>query len=380
MIETAPAPVLGYDVPALPGLTEAEVQTPCLILDVDALERNIAAMQKAADALGVRLRAHGKMHKCADVARLQVAAGAVGLCCQKVSEAEAFVRAGIDDVLVSNQIVDPLKIERLAGLAARARIGVCVDDAANVAALSAAAAARGVTLDVLVEIDCGARRCGVAPGAPAAALAQVVAGSRGLRFAGVQAYQGSAQHIADFGERRARIDAAVADVRATLDAIAAAGLSCPTVTGAGTGTFGFEGASGLYTEIQCGSYAFMDADYARVHVEDGSPLPFEHALFLLTQVISTPAPGRAVCDAGLKVLSVDSGLPVVWGADGIAYARISDEHGVIEDPTGTLRLGDRLRLVPGHCDPTVNLHDWLVAMRGGVVEALWPVTARGKAL
>jgi 3-hydroxy-D-aspartate aldolase len=212
------------------------------------------------------------------------------------------------------------------------------------------------------------------------ALAQAVAAAPGLRFAGVQAYHGSAQHVRAFAERRDRIAAAVAQVRETVAALAAAGLPCETVTGAGTGTFAFEGASGVYTEIQCGSYAFMDADYARVLGEDGRPMAtFGHSAFVLAGVMSAPAPGRAVCDAGLKVLSLDSGLPVVQGRPGVTYAKASDEHGVLDDPGGTLRLNDRVRLIPGHIDPTCNLHDWYVAVRGGVVEAVWPVTARGKA-
>ena len=371
---------LGYALPALPGMAAEAVLTPCLVVDGDALDRNIARMQAMADNLGVKLRVHGKMHKSADIARRQIAAGAVGLCCQKLSEAEAFLRAGIGDILISNQVTDPAKVDRLARLAGQARLAVCVDDAANVAALSAAAVRHGTELGVLVEIDCGAGRCGVPPGAAAAGLAQTVAAAPGLRFEGIQAYQGAAQHVADHGDRRARIDAALAAVRQTLAALDAVGLVCPTVTGAGTGSFGFEGGSGLYTEIQCGSYAFMDADYARVRDEGGAPPPFEHALFLLTQVMSLPAPGRAVCDAGLKVQSVDSGLPVVAGRAGVTYLKCSDEHGVLDDPEGVLKLNERLRLIPGHCDPTCNLHDWYVVLRGDRVETLWPVTARGRAL
>ena len=369
---------LGYDIPALPGMAEAEIETPCLILDLDALEANIARMQAMADAMGVRLRCHGKMHKSADVARLQIAAGAVGVCCQKVAEAEAFVRAGIGDVLVTNEVRGPVKTDRLARLARQARIGVCIDDPAAVSELSVAAMAHGVTIDALVEIDCGAGRCGVARGAPAAAIASAIAAAPGLRFAGLQAYQGAAQHVADPVARGALIEAALGAVRETLDALKVAGLPCPTVTGAGTGSFAMEGGSGLYTELQCGSYAFMDADYARVAPVAGEP--FAHALFVLTGVMSRPAPGRAVCDAGLKVLSMDSGLPVVAGCEGVSYARCSDEHGVLDDPEGRLAVGDRLRLIPGHCDPTCNLHDWYVALRGGRVEALWPVTARGRCL
>jgi len=194
----------------------------------------------------------------------------------------------------------------------------------------------------------------------------------------LQAYHGSAQHLRATEERRAAIERAADAVRATRRAIEAAGIACPTVTGAGSGSYLFEVESGAWDEIQCGSYIFMDADYARN--EWTAPLPrFEHALFVLATVMSRPAPGRAVLDAGLKASSVDSGLPLVWGRDGLTYARASDEHGVLEIATGARapELGEKLLLVPGHCDPTVNLHDWYVCVRGGVVEALWPIGARG---
>ncbi len=373
---------VGYDVPALPGMDAAEIQTPCLVVDLDALERNIDRMQGLADAMGVRLRVHGKMHKSADIAALQIARGACGICCQKVSEAEAFVRAGIRDVLVTNEVRDPVKTDRLARLPGLgARTIVCVDDIANVAELSAAAVRHGAVLEVLVEIDCGAGRCGVAPGAPAVAIARAIGAAPGLRFAGLQAYHGGAQHIADWQARRGAVDAAVAMTRATVEALAEAGLTCGIVGGAGTGTYEFEGSSGVFNELQCGSYAFMDAAYGRVSDRGGAPMStFENALFILTSVMSLARPGRAVVDAGLKVQSVDSGLPLVFGRRDVVYVKCTDEHGEIDDPQGVLRMGEHLRLVPGHCDPTCNLHDWYVGVRGGRVEALWPVTARGKAL
>jgi D-serine deaminase-like pyridoxal phosphate-dependent protein len=307
-----------------------------------------------------------------------VAAGAVGVCCQKVSEAEAMVEGGVADVLVSNEVVGAGKLARLARLARRARIGICVDDARQIDALREAVSAEGVQLDVYVEIDVGARRCGVAPGVAALELARRIEASAGLRFAGLQAYQGSAQHVRTMGERRARIDVAIEAARSTRALIAAQGIECPVVTGAGSGSFMFEADSGVYDELQPGSYVFMDADYAKN--EWAPPMPrFGHALFVLATVMSTPEPGRAVVDAGLKASSVDSGLPTVWERPGLAYARASDEHGVIDVQPGTAApvLGEKLLLVPGHCDPTVNLYDWYVCVRGGVVEALWPITARG---
>lgn len=373
---------VGYDVPAVPGMAEADIQTPCLLIDLDALEENIETMRLACADMGVDLRVHGKMHKSADIARFQIEkGGAVGICCQKVSEAEAFARAGIDNILVSNQVRDPLKLDRLARLAKNRRVLVCVDDPSNVADLSGAASRHGATIGVLVELDCGQGRCGVLRPQDTVPVALAVRDAPGLEFEGLQAYQGSAQHIRDFQARRAEIGKATELAKEAVTTLNEAGLECRTVTGAGTGSYRFEGTSGVHTELQCGSYAFMDADYRRVLDEAGEPISeFRNALFLLTSVISNNRPGEAVCDAGLKVQSVDSGLPVVFGRDDIEYTQCSDEHGIIRDPGNALKINDKVRLVPGHCDPTCNLHDWYVGVRNGTVETLWPVTARGKAL
>jgi D-serine deaminase-like pyridoxal phosphate-dependent protein len=355
-----------------------QVDTPALLVDLDALEGNIARMAKAVGGGAVRLRPHAKSHKCAEIARRQVAAGAVGVCSQKVSEAEALVAGGVADVLVTNEIVGEHKVARLARLAREARVAVLADDAGNVAALDAAARAERVRLDVLVEIDVGAHRCGVEPGAPALALARDIAGCRNLRFAGLHAYHGAAQHLRSASERREAVAAAAESARTTKVLIERAGIACETITGAGTGTFLLESASRVFNEIQPGSYVFMDADYNRNAWEEGWPR-FEQSLFVLTTVMSTPAPGRAVVDAGLKASSVDSGMPLVHERPGVEYVKASDEHGVLSMAAGAKapRLGEKLLLVPGHCDPTVNLHDWLVCSRKGEVEALWPVTARG---
>ena len=373
-----------------------EVDTPALIVDLDAFERNLARMADFARAHNLRLRPHAKMHKTPAVALRQIALGAVGVCCQKTSEAMVLVNAGINDVLITNQVVGAAKLARAAQLALRARIGLCVDDAGNARAASTAAIDAGSALDVYVEINAGANRCGVAPGADALALAQVLAALPGLRFMGLLAYQGSAQHLRTPDERRAAITAAVEKTRSSRDLIIAAGIACPVITGAGTGTYQIEAASGVYNELQPGSYAFMDADYGR----NREAQPFEHSLTILTTVMSrtimssaansatSTADGtanRAVVDCGLKAHSVDSGMPLVAGdasgmrLPGLEYRKASDEHGVVFAPDGTAlpALGAKLRLIPGHIDPTVNLHDWIVAVRNGVVEELWPVTARG---
>lgn len=377
----------GYDVPAKIGDTLAEVETPALIVDLGALERNLDRMRTQAAALGVALRAHAKMHKSADIAHLQMTrGGAVGVCCQKVSEAEALLRAGITDILVSNEVVGAARLARLVRLAERGRVAVCADHPDQVAALSRGVLARraetgnpDLTLDVLVEMDCGSHRCGTTSIAASVALAKAIDEAPGLRFGGLQSYFGRAQHIYDPAEREQALRGSIALTAATRDAIRATGLTCDRVTGAGTGSFAIEGASGVYTEIQAGSYAFMDADYAKVRTPAGTtPGGFEHALFILASIISVSGDGRAVCDAGLKALAVDSGLPVAHGVPGVTVTGISDEHGNLADPQQRLPLGAQIQLIPGHCDPTCNLHDWYVGIRNGRVECLWPVTARGK--
>ena len=372
--------VPGFNVPAAIGMAIEDICTPALIVDLDAFERNVRTMAEFARKAGVRLRAHAKTHKSADIARIQIAHGACGICCQKTSEAEALVNAGITDVLVSNEVTDPKMIDRLARLCVKAHVIVCVDDSGNIDDLSAAAKRHGVTLECLVEIDVGAGRCGVAPGSAAVRLAQKIAAAPSLVFSGLQAYHGPAQHLRTFAARRDAIASAVAMTRDTVAQLDTAGLQCAIVGGAGTGTYEFEGTSGVYNELQCGSYVFMDADYGRVRDEGGAPLSsFANALFILTTVMSHAKPDMAVCDAGLKAQSVDSGLPVVFGRDDVTYTKCSDEHGVIADPNGALRINEKLRLVPGHCDPTCNVHDWFVGVRAGRVECLWPVTARGRA-
>jgi 3-hydroxy-D-aspartate aldolase len=324
------------------------------------------------------------MHKSVDVAHLQMElGGACGVCCQKVSEAEVFARGGIKDVLVSNQVRDPAKIDRLARMPKLgARTICCVDDLANVADLSAAAQRHGTTIECLVEIDCGAGRCGVTTTEAVVEIAKAIDAAPGLKFAGLQAYQGAMQHMDSYADRKAKIEIAVAQVKDAVDTLKADGIACDIVGGGGTGSYYFESTSGVYNELQCGSYAFMDADYGRILDADGKRIDqgeWENALFLLASVMSHAKADKAIVDAGLKAQSVDSGLPVVFGRDDVEYVKCSDEHGVVADPGGVLKVNDKLRLVPGHCDPTCNVHDWYVGVRGGVVETLWPVSARGKA-
>ena len=355
--------------PAKVGQRLEDVDTPALVLDLAAFEKNQKTLFDLVQNR-VRVRPHAKTHKCPEVAKRQVALGAVGMCCQKVSEAEAMVEGGVADVLVSNEIVGAAKLARLAALSRRAKIGVCVDNPENVRAIGAT----GANLDVYIEIDVGMRRCGVEPGEPVVALAREIQKFSNMKFAGLQAYHGRAQHMRSMEERHAAIEGAAQHVFHTKRLLEKAGIACPIVTGAGSGTFMLEVEAGAWDEIQPGSYAFMDADYAKN--EWAAPLPrFEHALFVLTTVMSRPNAPRAIVDAGLKASSVDSGMPSVWGKN-LNYTKASDEHGWIEGAPLPV-LGEKLLLVPGHCDPTINLYDWYVVVKDGFVVDLWEIKARG---
>jgi len=375
-----------FDLPpaARPGLPADAIDTPSLVVDLDAFARNVDRMQAAADAAGVKLRPHAKAHKCPDVSLAQIARGAVGICCQKVSEAVPFVRAGIRDIHISNEIAGRAKAALLAELARHARMSVCVDDVAQIDALAAALSAAGTTLDVFVEIDVGQGRCGVPDAAAALQLVDAIAKHPGLTLRGLQAYHGSIQHLRGWAERRdgaARAADRTGNVIARLEA---AGVHCDVVTGGGSGSVEFDLTSGVYTEIQPGSYVFMDADYGS-NAYTGS-LRFEHSLFIATAVMSVAAGDRVIVDAGLKSMAVDSGLPWIW-ADGapsaaLDYVSANDEHGIVKPRQADARqalppLGSRMMLVPGHCDPTLNLYDEIVGIRKGVVESVWPISARG---
>jgi D-serine deaminase-like pyridoxal phosphate-dependent protein len=365
--------------PADIGMHISEVDTPALILDLDRFEANLAHLQDLTRASGVRLRPHAKTHKSSRIARLQMEAGAVGVCCQKVSEAEAMVDGGVTDVFVSNEVVGPRKLRRLAALAGRCRLAVAVDALDNVVELAAAVAEAGTQLDVLVERDVGSARCGVRDSAAALALAQAIAAHDQLHFRGLHAYYGGAQHIHDYRERRAAIMGAAEQVRETVEVLEHAGLPVEIVTGAGTGSFPFEIETGLYNEIQAGSYLFMDRSYAAIEDREGRKTSeFAQSLFILATVMSRPEPDLAVVDAGLKAFSTDSGLPLVSDDEAMVLKRISDEHATISLPSGSsLALGQKIRLTPGHCDPTINMHEWYVCIRNDVVVDLWAIDARG---
>ena len=378
-----------------------DIDTPALVIDMDAMKRNLGRMAEFAKKHHILWRPHAKLHKSVLLAKMQIKAGAVGVCVQKTAEAEIMVAGGIHNVYISNQVIAPAKLARVAALtqavaAHRGQIAIAVDSLEGVTRLAQAmttartAGARpggnaATVIDVFVEIDVGQERCGVKPGPEVVTLALEIRKHPALRFAGLQAYQGKAQHLRSVQERRLAIASAAKAVDTARQLLEAEGLKPGLVTGAGTGSLVLEAASGVYGEVQAGSFLFMDADYAQNERDPAQP-QFEPALFVKTQVISTH-PTHAVCDAGHKSHAIDSGLPKVLAFDeksGLDYFNGGDEHGILRPSAGSTRLpslGKMLWLIPGHCDPTVNLHNVMIGVKGGlragVVQGIYPVDARG---
>ena len=377
-----------------------DIDTPSLVVDLDAMKRNLGRMAEFARKHHILWRPHAKLHKSVLLAKLQIKAGAVGVCVQKTAEAEIMVAGGVHNLYISNQVIAPAKLARVAALtqtvaAQGGQIAIAVDSLEGVtrlaqamtAARTSARAGSGAAtvIDVFVEIDVGQGRCGVEPGTAAVTLALEIRKHPALRFAGLQAYHGKAQHLRSAQERRLAIASAVNAVVMTRQLIEAQGIKPGLVTGAGTGSLVLEAASGVYGEVQAGSFMFMDADYAQNERDPAQP-QFEHALFVKTQVISTHS-SHAVCDAGHKSHAIDSGLPKVYAFDdqsSLEYFNGGDEHGILRPTAGSERLpglGKMLWLIPGHCDPTVNLHDVMIGVKGGlrngVVQGIYPVDARG---
>ncbi|MBT3350811.1 MAG: DSD1 family PLP-dependent enzyme [Nitrospinaceae bacterium] len=365
------------------GMPVRELDTPALLIDLDAMERNLGKMSERLAGSGLRLRAHSKTHKSPILARKQMALGAVGVCCQKVSEAEVMVAGGVEDILVSSEVVSLPKLRRLMALTRHARVMVVVDDPRGAELLSEAAREAKSSISVLVDVDVGQGRCGVPPGVPAAEVGKFVASLPGLEVKGIQAYEGKAQHVDGFEARRKVYEVATRRIQDTVEEFNSAGLSTEIKSGGGTGSWRWDLEAGVLTELQSGSYLFMDAHYCSVGGPEGAVYDdFEASLFVLTTVVSTPASDRVVVDGGHKSLSSDSGWPLCLDINA-AYSAGGDEHGNLTVPAGSPRpdLGDILLFQPSHCDTTINLHDVYYGIRGGmqggILEAIWPVAARG---
>jgi 3-hydroxy-D-aspartate aldolase len=358
----------------LPGTPVDELDTPALIIELDVAEANIRKLQMWADRHKVAVRPHAKTHKSPYWARKQLDAGAIGICAAKVSEAEVLVNGGVPEVMIPNQVIGERKIARLMSLARHARLIVAVDDAANVKDLSAAAQSFGVEVGVIVEVNIGMNRCGVEPGAPVVKLAKAIAKSPGLRFDGLMGYEGHLVANRDYEVRKTETLKAMEKLTGSADACRKAGLEVKVVSAAGTGTYNITGTVRGVTELQCGSYIFMDGDYLQVFQD------FKPALHVLAQVISRPGPDRAVTDAGLKSISTDRGLPAVAGISGATVTGLSEEHGrlKVEGAAAKLKVGDKLRFLPMHGDTTINLHTHYFGIRNGRLEAVVPIEGRGK--
>lgn len=366
--------------------SRAELNTPVLVLDLDALQRNIAAMAATMRTHSVALRPHAKTHKSVEIAKRQIAAGAVGVCCAKIGEAEVLAEGGIAGLLITSPVAAPPAIERLAALARRAPSTIAVlDDPLVAGRIDAALQASEASLDVLIDIDPGIHRTGVASAEAAVELARTVAGLPALRYRGVQFYCGTQQHIASFAERRAALTERTAYLEQAIAALTAAGFPPEIVSGSGTGTHRIDLELGVLSEYQAGSYVFMDKQYLDCDLAgDGAQAPpFETALAVDARVVSANHDGLVTIDAGYKALSSDGGLAVVQHgpAEGAGFAFMGDEHGALIAPglARRLRPGDAVSLTVPHCDPTVNLYDFYHVVQGGTLVALWPVSARGRA-
>jgi D-serine deaminase-like pyridoxal phosphate-dependent protein len=386
---------LSEDLKRLVGQPVAAIDTPSLVVDLDAMQRNLSRMAEFARKHDIRWRPHAKMHKSAAIARLQQQAGATGVCVQKTSEAEAMAAGGVLDIYISNEVVAPAKLARVADLAHQlaaegGRLAIAVDSAEGVRRLANAMNERrrggtAAVIDAFVEIDVCQGRCGVRPGRAAVELAHEIRKHPALRFAGLQAYHGKAQHLRSPQARREAVATVLQDVQFTRKLMEQDGLQVPLVTGAGTGSMLYEAASGLYGELQAGSFLFMDADYAANDRDPAQP-QFEHALFVKSHVMSSGLL-HAVCDAGHKSHAIDSGLPRVLALEAtgeLEYLNGGDEHGILKPAGGNQRvphLDDTVWLIPGHCDPTVNLHNYMIGVTGGLekgrVDKIIRIDARG---
>lgn len=357
-----------------------QVKTPALMVDLDALDRNIAVMAKWAKAAGVSLRPHAKSHKSAEIARRLVAAGALGAACATIDEAEGLAAGGVRGLLITSPMAAEHMLARLERLLARqADVTVVADDPRNVDALARVGSRSARTLPVLVELDVGVGRTGCVEVADAAALAKRIAGHGSLRFAGIQAYWGTLQQVMPFEDRRARVAEGAERVRALLEALSAEGLEVPVVTGGGTGTHWLDAEARVFTELQPGSFLFLDSCYGRIPLTpEGNP--FSPALFIAASVVTANRSGRVIVNAGYKAFAADSGMPVpVRGApEGATYRFMGDEHGAVEfASSASPALGATIELLSSHCDPTVNLYSRCLVVRADEVIDEWPVIARG---
>lgn len=364
-------------------MTKTEIPTPALLLDLDRFDRNIAKMAAHVKAVGKKLRPHSKTHKCPEIARRQIAAGAVGICCAKVGEAEVMAASGIRNILVTTEVVGPEKIGRLLGVLERApETMVVVDNPENIRDLGQAMTRAGRVLNVLVDVDVGGRRTGSEPGEPAVHLGRLVTLETALNLRGLQGYAGHCAHIEGYANRRKNSHRWMNRLMKTRELFEKNGLPTEIVSGGSSGTFNIDCDLAGLTELQSGSYCVMDLDYRRIGGKGGGDYDdFEMALTVLTTVVSVPTATMAMVDGGLKAFSTDKPfVPEAVEWPGVEYSWAGDEHGrLMAQEQGRLpALGQLMEFFPPHCDPTINLYDRIYAMRGAKVEAIWDIAARGR--
>lgn len=360
-----------------------ELTTPAVVLDLEAFEQNIAAYQRQINLHGLRARPHAKSHKCAEIAQRQIAAGAVGVCTASLHEAEAMAEQGIHNLLITSPVVGAGKVDRLMELLERgAVVAVVVDDQDHAVSIAAAAHRSGHVLDVLIDVDLGMGRTGVNNVESALRLVNLVSEAKGISYRGIQAYSGRVQHIEEFAERDHAYTEQLRFLSALIAALDKRGLKPATVSGGGTGTLALDCREGILTEHQAGSYIFMDVEYGAVTLgASDADAAFATSLFLHSTVISKNMPGRVTIDAGLKSFATDGPLPrVSAGAPmGTTYSFFGDEHGCLTFPAPADRLpiGSVVAFVTPHCDPTINLHDYLHIVRHDTIVDIWRIDGRG---
>ncbi len=391
-----PKPVKGYSAAEMrrqapggrleAGISKWDLDTPCLCVDLDRLEANLDRMQTTVAGNGIASRPHAKTHKCPAIARLQIATGSVGICTAKISEAEVMFEHGVEQILLTTVNVSPRKIRRAMYLRKWCDGFVqAVDTAANARELSDAAAEAGVVADVTVDVDPGGHRTGITPGAPALELAQLVDTLPGLRLRGMLCYDGGSQHVTGFAERRRRTLANLEAAADTADRMKRSGLDTGIFSGGGTGTYNIDHETPGMTDVQVGSYVFMDAQYLGIGGAEDDEVysDFAPALTVLTTVLNDQYEGRVTTDAGAKANTINRPWPIVAGETGMSYTSGSDEFGTLryeENASRTYRVGDKLDLIVSHCDPVVNLYDQLYGVRGDRVEVVWPIAGRGMSI
>jgi D-serine deaminase-like pyridoxal phosphate-dependent protein len=350
------------------------IETPALLIDLDVLDANVVKMAEYFSGKRSKLRAHAKTHKSPIIAHKQLKAGSRGVCCQKLGEAEVMVQSGVEDILITNEIVDPAKIERLARLNRYADVKVAVDNLEVARTISQIAKAHGMKQGVVVEVDVRNKRCGTSPGRPTADFVKQLVEMRGLNLLGIMAYEGPFLDVQDFEQRKTGATKLLQRLLETVEMVENQGTELKIISAGSTGTYNITADYPRVTEVEAGSYVFMDSTYRKL-----KGLGFGCSLSVLATIVSKPVPERLVVDTGWKTITSELGMPEAKDVEGARVYHLSEEHALIAvSPQNSLRVGDKIELIPSHCCTTVNLHDVYYGVRNGQVETIWPISARGK--